>query len=466
MRSLGSKDPYWWLLPVVLMGVSAAIVVGTLTSFSVYFTPLVVAATGFLIAAMLQRWMPAILVTAIAFIPIYWVPAPGVLKVAITPMVAAGLLLLPIAVVRRYRSRLGWIDGIFAVFVVLTAMSYYANYPRPGLLTFQLLLTLVLPWLAFRLFLTSDLILRRVTAALLGAAAVLAVIGIRQHSTGRNPFVTWRTPGYLAEIWTKDVTRFDAVRASASLGQPLIFGTFLAAVMLVALPVVLAAGSRKRRLAGIALELLFLVGLLATSSRGPVLMLATGVLLYIAGMKKRRAWTLVVTSTAIVVGYLATPLGSAIRQLLESVNVGDDAANVDYRVTLFNLLLDPDRFSLLGQRGSSLYTVGAGTNLTSIDSHFVLVYLQSGALTLVAFVALLVPILKQALTHPDPVRRAWAVATAATFQGLLSVALLLQQGDIFWIGVAAAAASAASGRPAETATERPHARPAALAARP
>lgn len=434
----------WWFWPTLVgacllggYGIASTGMIRML-ALPIYVVLAVVVTSVFL------DWVAMALVAAIMFVPIYWVSLPAQLHVALTAVVAAGFLLPVPALLRGHRVKLNALDGLFALYASVTILSLFANFEDAELLAWRMTATVVLPYVAFRLLFTSDRLLRRVSLVVVAMAGVLSVLALGERASGINPFQQWRTPGYLAQLWAVPVTRFGELRPSASFGQPLVFATCLAAVMVALMPFAFT-GSRRRRLLAGATEALLLAGLLATASRGPVLMLVSGFLLFLAGRQRRRLRPLLLTGSLLILAYVFTPLGDAVQKLLISfTDDSRDSQTVGYRFSLFQLLGDSGRFTWMGRPGS-YYDLNS-TALRSIDSEYVLVYLHSGLLTLVAFVALLVPVLLVALRHPDPLRRAWAGAVAVTFQGVATVALLLQQADIFWIGMACVASSFATTR--------------------
>jgi hypothetical protein len=120
-----------------------------------------------------------------------------------------------------------------------------------------------------------------------------------------------------------------------------------------------------------------------------------------------------------------------------------EALSAQYRFKILDVVLDPAQFSLLGQPSEPVdaqsgvtAATSSRTALKSIDSEFALVYLSSGLLALLGFVLVCWHVLRAAfLPRLQLVERAWAVGVAAVAVDALTVALLTQQGELWWLAV-------------------------------
>ncbi|MDQ1689491.1 MAG: hypothetical protein QOK42_2466 [Frankiaceae bacterium] len=383
-------------------------------------------------------------IAAVCLIPIYWTRQVA-FPVYPTPAVLASLVLLPVAVTQLRKVRLVGLDWAFGLYVVLLTMSTTLVLGGNRTAVIQLLTATALPYVAFRAVAADPAVRRGLAIGIAAASAVLAPVAFYEIGGGDNPFFSLVTPRYLAGIWAHAEVRFDTTRAEASFGHPIAFGMFLVVALLLALG--LSRESRRPTI-GLVVAGLTTAALIGTLSRGPLVAAAIGVVLWLLARRRalgRRDLALVaLVALALLV---VPPARDTVGKLVNATfGQSDEASTATYRVDLFRVAQDPAQFSLFGQSASGV--AGGGTNslrnrtqVDSIDSEYVLIYLRNGLLPLAAFSALLVLALRTlARGGLPPLDTAWLAAAAAVMIGLLSVALITQFAAVAYmvLGVAAA----------------------------
>jgi hypothetical protein len=408
--------------------------------------------------AVTTRYLTAVaclLVVATAAVPIYWAIPPGsYLPLALTPIVVLGVLVGPIAALKTRTPQINIIDGLVAALALGQIASNYYNYERPFQLSLAVLLKLVLPYVAIR-FVAGDLRrLAAVTVAVAASGGVLGYLAVYERLSGHNLFLELRTPGYAATVWAHPYLRFGSLRASESFGQPLVFGMWLALCAVLCAALIQVSTSRAGRLWSVVALVGVGSGLWATQVRAPLAVAVGGYLLYVvAGRRVRWGRQIVLPAAAVLLVGLFTPLGSQLALFWQSTFGGaaQDAtftSSTAYRGTLLDALARSRNYSALGiaHGNPSDPTTVMGVQGTSVDNEYLLRLVQYGTVGLVLFVALGLAVFWALARITEPIARAWTAATAVTFIGLGAVALLLQQADFFWMGIAVTATAITTGR--------------------
>ncbi len=367
-------------------------------------------------------------------------------SLAVTPMTAVALALLPAAWLRRHDVRLVALDGAVAVLVLLRAVSYLLNFAGGAGAAAGLVLGTALPYVVLRL-LTARHDLTRLTAGALVAGSVpVSLVALGERVGAGNLFFTLLPAGYQAEQWARPELRFGVVRAEASFGSPLAFGLFLALVLVLGLALALTTTSQLTRAATGAAGVLALLALVATLSRGPLLAAGLGcglwLLLTLRSVAFLRLLALLAGLALVVV---VSPAAPTVAVLFDQ-SQGDTAVSrsAEFRLQVLAVTLDPDQQSLLGRPtpddGGLTASLVQRTGLKSVDSEYALVFLASGTLALIALVSVALLCVRTALRPGiEPVERAWASGLSATAVALLVVALLTQHSELFWAGIAVVA---------------------------
>lgn len=358
---------------------------------------------------------------------------------AITPMTACCFVLFPVAFASRGRVRLGAIDLAFGLYVLFRCLGLLTNFHNGFGALFLVLLQAALPYAVFRCLTTGPALLHKLAPVVVITAVGLAGVGIAEHANVPNPFFTLLPAQYQAAQWAHAETRDHSIRAEGSFGHPIAFGMYLALALVLALAMALVVRSVVQRLVLVGACGVIVLGLADSLSRGPLIVGALGTVTWVLASVRRlniiRLVTVLALATGLVVG---TPVLAIVQHLISASATSDsrEGLSTQYRLEIFAVARDPAEFSLLGRtndEGNITEAVFQRTGLTSIDSEFALVYLTAGLLSLLAFTAVVVLVIKAAalpdLTH---IERAWAIALGATCLNLTTVALLTQHGELFW----------------------------------
>ncbi len=365
---------------------------------------------------------------------------------ALTPVAALCLLALPAALSGQRSLRPVALDWVVGTYLLLPALSLVLNFGRGIGAAVGVLLSSALPYLVGRLLVSSADRARLAAVATVTVAMVLSVFALVEHSSGQNPFFTFLRPTYQADEWAKSEYRLGSVRAEASFGHPIAFGLFLVIAVVLALGLYLTSAGPQRLLwlTGVGLTA---VALTSTLSRGPMVAAAAAAVLLVALGASRIDVRRLALLVVLVLGLSATTsVLSTVSDLRNSSSSAGsrEAASAQYRFKILDVVLDPQQFSLLGkeadlEQGQSGVDASTSnrTSLKSIDSQFALVYLAAGLLALLAYVAV-VALLVAAMARRglDILSQAWAIGVAAVALDGLTVALLTQQGELWWFAVA------------------------------
>lgn len=398
--------------------------------------------------AALARPRIAVLVAlaVVVLVPVYY-GRYVVGAVAVTPQAAAALVLLPQATrgVRGFRPVP--LDLAVAGFVALRCASYLLNYRSGPGAAIGVLLGVALPYVVFRLCVQVAW-LPAMSRVVVACATVLSVVAIRERLGFGNPFFTLLTPTYQAQSLARANERLGAVRGEASFGEPISFGMFLGLALGLAVMLAVTALRRSDRVLALVASGVIAYGVTTTQSRGALLVAGLAVLGWLLASASRldvlRIGSLALLGAVVVLG---TPVVNSVERLVSS-SAGDtrESRSAQYRLEVLEVVREPTAFSLLGR--ATAQTEGEGVTrdlqrrvgLKSIDSHYALVYLDTGLLGLLAFLSVTGLALAGALRPGlPPAGRAWAVGLAATLGNLLTVALFTQESDVVWIATAVTA---------------------------
>lgn len=389
----------------------------------------------------------AIGLVAIACVPVYYGQYVGGTQLGITPVAVVSALLLPLALRECHRLRLGPLDVAVLVFVGLRALSYALNFEGAFGLTAALLLLVLLPYAVFRVVLLLPGALRAASWALAAAAVPLCVVALRERAGKPNPFFTWVTPEYQADEWAKATSRLSTARVEASFGHPIAFGMFLALAFVLLVALALTTRQTWAKVGCFAAMPLVLVALVMTLSRGPMLMVAVALPVFLltqaSHLDPRRLRAVLLIGLAL--GIVVLQNSGTLAELREdSSGESTTASSAQFRLEILEIVRDPAQFSVLGQASESdtgvTESVYSRVGVVSVDNAYALLYLASGALVLLAFVGVAVLVWRSAVARGlDALQRAWAVSVAVALLNLLTVNLLTSYADLFWIAVASVA---------------------------
>ncbi|MCA1822699.1 MAG: hypothetical protein ABR520_08725 [Mycobacteriales bacterium] len=406
---------------------------------------------GFLALGALRRPSRALALgfAAVIVIPIYYLPVLPGTQVGLTPVAVASLVLLPLALTRVRHLRLGALDFAFLALVVLRVVSFLLNYRSGWGATASALLTIALPYTAFRLVSTYPNAHRVFARAVVVAGLPLACIGIAERRGWPNPFFNSLATGYQSTKWARPLLRFHTVRAEASFGHPIMFGMFLAVALALAIALAWTAARPRNRVAYLVAVAVMAAALVDTLSRGPLLMFALFLPLWgitqVARLDPRRVRAGLAMLVVIVA--VAAPARDTLHALrTQSTGSSIEAKSARFRVQLVEIAADPANFTWLGQRseeeGGFTDVVFSRIGVRAVDNTFVLLYLTGGALVMLAFFVLMLLTFLAALRPGlDPVERALAIILSIAFVNLLTVNLSTNFADVFWISLAGLASA-------------------------
>ncbi|MBE7196009.1 MAG: hypothetical protein INR66_26460, partial [Gordonia polyisoprenivorans] len=374
-------------------------------------------------------------------------PPAGSFIITLVPAVFS--VVLVVAAVGRYGlPQLNRIDWIVILIVFATVITNELHFDYAISLSGNAIARVLALYFAFRILAEDARLLRQVTITTFTVGALLAVEGVYERLNERNIFLELRTPGYLASTWGKLQLRFGEVRAAASFGHPIALGMFVATCIVLGFALYITTQRTSAKAAIILGEVALVGGLWATLTRGPILMAVLGFVLFALRARGSRGTLFGLGAVGAGVAYVS-PLGDQIDKLIAGQQSDQIvASSTEYRQTLIQALFDPQYWSLLGQTRVNPYNVQQAFNysIPSVDNEYLLRLVSYGGVGLVLFAAVAVLVVWVALTENDPLYRAWAAATASAAACLLTVALLLQEADFFWIGVAITAAALATRR--------------------
>lgn len=439
-------------------------IVALISVAAAFNAPVAVALTMLsLAAAAAVRWPSAALVVApvfVALIPTYWAPdVPGT-NVGISPMVLVSMALLPAALRLWPDFRPILADKIVLAFVVILAAAFVVNATGIVGSIASTVLGVGLPYATFRLMGLYKRAAESLAVGVVVGGVASAYIAIREYDGWANPFFGMFPNGHEHAFWARADMRFGRIRPEAAFGHAIALGMFLVVAALLAIALAWRADARKLRtlwLYGATLVIVF--GLVDNLVRGPLVMLGLGVVLLVFGEVRRgrgggRAAVLVLGVIVLVnIGSF-----SNVFELRDAtVEPGRVRDSGEYRVDLWRVVVDPANFSLLGREVADeegvgyAKAVGQQVGVKSFDNAYGKIYIGFGVLALVAFVLLGVFTARMVfVTHLSMVERAWAAALLAAFINLLTVDLLTQFSDLFWMALGLLAAIVQSTRETDT----------------
>jgi hypothetical protein len=368
-------------------------------------------------------------------VPIYY-GRYAVGTLAVTPVIAVCLVLLPVALTRSRRVLIGPLDVAVAAYVLVRALSLLVNYSTGVGALAGLLLGVALPYVVLRL-LTAEADQGLLAWVVVLTGAVLSVVAMAERAGSGNPYFSLLPATYQPELAEQSM-RLGTLRAEGSFGDPIAFGLFLALALVLGACLSLTAASLRSRLAALTASGLVLYGLTATQSRGALLVAVVGTSGWLVLTRRLDVRRLSVVVAAVAVVVVTTPVLGTVLALKDS-STGDtrESRSATYRLEILSVARDPESFSLLGQQtedaGGITLSVSSRVGLKSLDSEFALVYFAGGLLGLLAFTAVAGLVLRVAARSGlRPLERAWALGVGASYLNLLTVALFTQEAGLLW----------------------------------
>lgn len=385
----------------------------------------------------------------IGSLPVYAGRYVGGTQFGVTPALVVAIVLAPAALDSLPRLRVVPMDVAVAAYCLLRFVSTLLNFSNKIGSAFGPALYLASTYAVFRLLLLRPGMLKVATRAVVAVAAVAAVFAVFEHGGYGNIFFRLPRNGFQYAAFAQEQLRFGEVRAEASFGHSIALGMFLGLAMVLTVACALETQSFARRLLLSGAAGLILLGTLDTLSRGALLALALGLLLWFLRESRRLRPSMVLAFTVAVAAVVAlTPVRSTVAELVSSSqsSTSNEALSNEHRFRILDLVTDPSEFSLLGQKSSGAGGVSSQveerTGLNSFDNAYALVYLSHGLLGVGAFIVIgVLAFVIFAAKGQTPLERAWGAALCAAAVNLLTVNLLTQFQDFFWVAVAVAAGS-------------------------
>lgn len=436
--------------PPLLACGAVALIIG----MQLRFSSLTVSVLGLLLAVLLgylaRRHVvgaTAVGIFLIAAVPQYAGRYAAGTNFGITPALVVCLVLLPAALDELPSARVVPMDMAVGAFGLLRFFSTLLNFDNKIGSTLGPALYLATGYVAFRLLSLRHDVLRAVTIAVVAAGAGLGLFAVFEHAGAGNIFFRLPSSGFVYQQFAQEQLRFGEVRAEASFGHSIALGMFLAMAMVLTVALAVEKGTALRRGVLVAAGALILWGTLDTLSRGAILALGIGLVLWFARESHRmRLSTLAgiaLVATAVV---LLSPLRATVGELVQSSESSSslEQASTEHRYAILDLVADPTEFTLLGHKSSGAGGVNdqleARTGLNSFDDAYALVYLANGLLTAAAFLAVgVIAFVTLAARGLSALDRAWVAALCAGALNLFTVNLLTQYADFFWLAAAVSA---------------------------
>lgn len=318
----GSPSPRALFFPLSVAALSLALGVGVATGKTLLILGLAIVALIAAVALTRPGVFGVVLVGAL-LIPYTWTRGnPDAELLALPGVIAAFSLLLGPA-----KLRPNVIDYLVVAFLVSIALSgalggqgldlgsgSYARNEIEGL---------VIPYLAFRAVVAAwPRVADKLPGAFIAVGGILSALALWEELQHRALFLVSGLTNPQLSQWAVAYQREGAIRTTATMGQPLAFGTFLI------LPLLLAFAYRRWRMFA-----LIALGEATTLSRGPWLGAIIALVLF--GLLTNRAGRLMLIVTIITVGTLF--VGPVHKSVSATFQVGTaEQANAGYRSQLVN----------------------------------------------------------------------------------------------------------------------------------
>jgi heme A synthase len=315
-------------------------------------------------------------------------------------LIAMGFL-LPRPRARRLRG-VTLEDGLVAVLVAVfwigqTRFPSTTIFLRAGT---EMITLLLVPYLLVRLHARSTEEIRRLLACFMVAAAFLAAFALYERLFGWSLFSTIERRLWAGDFQSRSLNqRGGAMRASATMRGPLVLAFFMV------LAAIATFGSRpfvRRHWAWVCWILAVLAGLAVTQSRGNIASLGIAMVVFLFVRRKTAlAWA---AGAAAAVGGLLIVLGARVSTTLAGfIDPGGEqrfGGLYDYRQLLLQRGLEEGfKRPLLGDELSRvlarLADIQQGEQIVDLVNSYLTIFLVSGLIGLLPFLALVLLILRK-----------------------------------------------------------------------
>lgn len=420
----------------LMMGLIALLLATALGVVSDHrYQAITVACYGFVaLTALAAAWPERFMVVAVLLLlfPYTWSPEIGLFNSVLPPF---ALVIFPAGLaaflmISRNRLRMTLLDWLVCA-LVLSALLSEINAGANSGLDQILLETLFLPYFAFRLIFTAwPQILQKLPNVLMAVGVCLSLFAIWEVLRGSSPFAHSSLTNAKLIPWAVDYPRGGVIRAAATMGHPIAFGSFLL------IPIIFAFAQRRWRVFG-----LCMIGEALTLSRGPYIAVIAALALFsLLTGRTGRLW--VAAAILCVLALFVAPVQTTISQSFEG---GSEAnTNALYRSELLKASLAAP--TLLGNptpQASSLYGHPGQFQLSDVTSEFALITGRQGLLGLAIWLGMLgafAGVVIAGRNRGDPLLLTCGVILIGEWISLLSVALITSFGYVFLMLTAMAAA--------------------------
>jgi hypothetical protein len=424
------------LLAGLFVVMAACAMVGAAAASRYQAVVLVLAGAALIAAfACMRPGIFGLALVAMLFVPWTWSPSIGhtearpMVLLALPAALAGAVILLP-----RGRLRLCVLDYLLvAVFAsaVLSELATGAAALGSYAESRSWFEGALLSYISFRLILAAwPRMITKLPNALMITGAGLSLFAIWEELKGTSLLVHSSLNNPMFAGWEVTNSRAGGVRVDATMGHPLAFGSFLV------IPIVFAFAQRRWLLL-----VLLAVGEVLTLSRGPYVATIVGVLLcsLLIG-RVGRLWVLIA-----VIGVMALFVGPVRTSVTNSFQAGTgEQANAVYRSDLLRTSITS--LTLWGKPTGESTELFAGQGqyaLHDVTSELALLSARQGMLGFalwVGFLAAFIYAIREARKRGDTLLLLLGVALVSEWIALLSVALITNFQDVFWLTVAMTAA--------------------------
>jgi hypothetical protein len=455
-----------WKLQAVACGVASASLGYALAHGRTVFTAIVVIVLGlggcaFAIAR--PRWLFAVAISTLVFVPIYASPdfGPVLLYPAVVSLwILAGGLVWRRIVIDHARLRMTPTDLAVLVFMGLMAISVGFS-ARPELRDY---LQLAFLWLGAyvggRMFMRESRAPELLALGFAIGTAAMLPFAVVEATTGANPFLSLTLNPVSAREWTPEITRFGETRVEVAFGHPIALSMFFASSALLCLNMAIHTDRLRIQALWLGAAALGAIGQALTVSRSGWVLLAVGIvgLILTAGRgaaRRRLMWVLAgLVVLAVVAAQLAPP--DQLRLLPGSDSVAGSASvadTSDYRKRLLKRALEPGVLHAWGNPTNAVAPAVSAANFAT-DNQYIIFGDLWGLIPLAAFLLVVLSLahtLVRALASGEGRLAGIPLVALANCAGLFVVAFITQQQVMVWllIGASAATAERLAGLPAQ-----------------
>jgi hypothetical protein len=409
---------------------------------------------GGLFAIVRPRWLFAVAIATLVFVPTYASPAlgPFLLSPAVISLwiLAVGLVWRRM-VIDQGPLRITPTDVAVLVFIGVLAISVGSS-DQPELRDY---LHDAFPWMGAyfgaRMFLRESRAPELLALSFAIATAAMLPFALDEATTGANPFLSLTLNPGEAATWDPVITRFGETRIELAFGHPIALSMFFASSALLSLNMAIHTDRLRNRALWLSAAALGTVGQALTVSRSGWILLAFGIAGFMltarrGAARRRLMWILAgLVVLAAAAAQLAPP--DQLRALPWADSGAGSAAvaeSSDYRMHLLERALEPGVLHEWGNPTNAVAPAVSADNFAT-DNQYIIFGDMWGLIPLAAFLLVvlsLVHTLARALASGEGLLAGIPLVALANCVGLFFVALITQQQVMVWLLIGASAATA------------------------